>query len=112
MSGAGQWLPAWARRLVNQVRLVHAQYKLRLMQDEILHLQLELHDLPREIAELREQQRGSQRDEQRIWHMERDLAELPAYIAWLQRHEAVQAVIVARLQAAVRPVAQRGEVRA
>ena len=109
---AGPWLPAWARRLVNQVRLAHAQYKLRLMQDEILHLQLELHDLPREIAELREQQRVSQRDEQRIWHMERDLAELPAYIAWLQRHEAAQAVIVARLQAAVRPVAQRGEVRA
>lgn len=106
---ARRWLPAWARRLVNQGRLAHAQYKLRLMQDEILHLQLALHDLPRDIAELRDQPRISQADEQRIWHMERDLAELPAYIAWLQRHEAAQAVIVARLQAAVRPVAQRGE---
>lgn len=108
---ARRWVPAWARRLVNQVRLAHASYKLRLMQDEILHLQLALHDLPRDIAEGREQAFMGRDDEQRIWHMQRDLAELPAYIAWLQRHEAAQAVIVARLQAAVRPVAQRSEVR-
>jgi len=110
VSAAGQWLPAWARRLVNQVRLAHAQYKLRLMQDEILHLQLTLHDLPADIDWLR--RHGGRGADKEIVHMERDLAELPAYIAWLQRHEAAQAVIVARLQAAVRPVAQRGEARA
>lgn len=104
---ARRWVPAWARRLINQVRLAHASYKLRLMQDEILHLQLALHDLPRDIDWL--QRRGGPKAAQEIVHMERDLAELPSYIAWLQRHEAAQAVIVARLQAAVRPVAQRGE---
>ena len=104
---ARRWLPAWARRLVNQVRLTHAQYKLRLMQDEILHLQLALHDLPRDIDWL--QRRGGPKAAQEIAHLQTDLAELPAYIAWLQRHEAAQAVIVARLQGAVRPVAQRGE---
>ena len=107
---AGRWLPTWARRLINQVRLAHASYKLRLMQDEILHLQLTLHDLPADIDWLR--RHGGRGAEKEIVHMERDLAELPSYIAWLQRHEAAQAVIVARLQAAVRPVAQRGEVRA
>ena len=104
---ARRCLPAWARRLFNQVRMAHAQYKLRLMQDEILHLQQSLHDLPADIDWLR--RHGGRGAEKEIVHMERDLAELPSYIAWLQRHEAAQAVIVARLQAAVRPVAQRDE---
>lgn len=107
---AGQWLPAWVRRLVNQVRLAKAGYKLRLMRDEIAHLQRELVELPADIEWLRAQP-GEEAAQERE-HLQRELDELPAYIAWLQRHEAAQAVIVARLQAAVRPVAQRGEVRA
>jgi hypothetical protein len=107
VSAAARWLPAWVRRLINQVRLSGAEYKLKLMQDEILHLQLTLHDLPADIDWLR--RHGGRGAEKEIVHMERDLAELPSYIAWLQRHEAAQAVIVTRLQAAVRPVAQRGE---
>ena len=47
---AARWLPAWARRLINQVRLTHAQYKLRLMQLEILHPQQSLPDLPADEA--------------------------------------------------------------
>lgn len=79
---AAQHLPAWLRRLINRLRLAHAEHKLRLMDDEIAHLQ-------------------------------RELGELPDYIRWLQRHEAAQAVIVARLQAAVRPGASaRAEVQA
>lgn len=104
---AARWLPTWARRFINQVRLAHASYKLRLMQDEILHLQCELRDLPADIAWLRTQE--GVRAAEELAHLQRELDELPSYIAWLQRHEAAQAVIVARLQAAVRPVAQRGE---
>ena len=107
---AGQWLPAWVRRLVNQVRLAKAGYKLRLMQDEIAHLQRDLVELPADIEWLRTQE--GVRAAEELAHLQRELDELPSYIAWLQRHEAAQAVIVARLQAAVRPVAQRGEVRA
>ena len=104
---ARRWLPAWVRRLVNQVRLAHARFKLRLLRDEILHLQCELRDLPADIAWLRTQE--GVRAAEELAHLQRELAELPAYIAWLQKHEAAQAVIVARLQAAVRPAAQRGE---
>lgn len=117
MSAAARWLPAWARRLINQARLSGAEYKLKLMQDELDHLRRELLELPAEIVWVQSRRWGlptkeARRDAELVQHLQRDLDELPSYIAWLERHTAAQQVIVDRLREAVRRPRAGAEVRA
>lgn len=116
MSAAARWLPAWARRLINQVRLSGAAYKLKLMEQELEHLQRELLELPGQIDWLRARParpgREARRDAELLQMLQRDLDELPGYIAWLERHTAAQQVIVDRLRAAVQRPGAGAEVRA